>query len=68
MSMIPSPRPSGQRAADGVTVLVIVLIGLVVLRWQGAPLAIAASAVVAVTRTAAVYASRPAPIVRRPRA
>lgn len=68
MSMIPSLRPSGQRAADGVTILVIVLIGLVVLRWQGAPLAIAASAVVAVTRTAAAYSGHPALSARRPRA
>lgn len=54
-----------RRRPSGVTILVIVLIGLVVLRWQGAPVAIAATAVVAVTRAAASYAGHPGPSTPR---
>lgn len=42
------------------TILVIVLIGLIVLRYQGAPLAAAAAAIVAVTRAAALFHRRTA--------
>jgi hypothetical protein len=54
-----------RRRPSSATILVIVLIGLVVLRWQGAPVAIGATAVVAVTRAAASYAGHPNPSAPR---
>ena len=65
MSMV---KPRRRHMYDGATILVIVLVGLIVLRWQGAPIAAAATAVVAATRAAAAYCRRTGPPSPAPRA